>query len=138
MFLTVPTTTPLDLHYEVAVAIWRKTSPTWCKSRKTKLNFVFSHDEIQDSVARFSIPVSQLVTATGEFTNWWVQTEVYPKLLHAIQSTLSGTPQGHFTMPHHDKPLEHITLGDLAINSIDNAVEDMDLQGQSYFMFSLV
>jgi hypothetical protein len=78
------------------------------------------------------------VTTTGEFTNWWVQTEVYPKLLHAIQSTLSGTLQGHLTMPHPDKPLEHITLGDLAINLIDNAVENMDLQGQSYLMFSLV
>jgi hypothetical protein len=41
-------------------------------------------------------------------------------------------------MPHPDKPLEHITLGDLAVNSIDNAVEDMDLQGQSYLTFSLI
>jgi hypothetical protein len=78
------------------------------------------------------------VTTTGEFTYWWVQTEVYPKLSHAIWSTLSGTPQGHLTMPHPDKPLEHITLGDLAVNSIENAVEDMDLQCQSYLMFSLV
>jgi hypothetical protein len=41
-------------------------------------------------------------------------------------------------MPHPDKPLERITLGDLAVNSIDNAVEDMDLQGQSYLTFSLI
>jgi hypothetical protein len=41
-------------------------------------------------------------------------------------------------MPHPDKPLECIMLGDLAINLIDNAVEDLDLQGQSYLMFSLV
>jgi hypothetical protein len=41
-------------------------------------------------------------------------------------------------MPHPDKPLERITLGDLAINLIDNAVEDMDLQGQSCLTFSLI
>jgi hypothetical protein len=114
------------------------------QGQENEIEFVVSHDEIQDSVAelfqthtRFSIPVSQLVT-TGEFTNWWVQTEVYPKLSNAIRNTLLGTPQGHLTMPHPDKPLEHITLGDLAVNSIDNAVEDMDLQGQSYLTFSLI
>jgi hypothetical protein len=107
------------------------------QGQENEIDFVFSHNEIQDSVTelfqthtRFSIPVAQLVTTTGEFTNRWVQTEVYPKL--------SGTPQGHLTMPHPDKPLERITLGDLAVNSIENAVEDMDLQGQSYLTFSLI
>jgi hypothetical protein len=113
------------------------------QEQENEIEFVFSHKEIQDSVAklfqthtRFSTPVSQLVTTTGEFTNQWVQTEVYPKLSHAIRSTLLGTPQGHLTMPHPDKLLETITLGDLAVNSIDKAVEDMDLQGQSYLTFS--
>jgi hypothetical protein len=71
------------------------------QEHEKEIEFVFSHDEIQDSVAklfqthtRFSILVLQLVTTTGEFTNWWMQTEVYPKLPRAIQSTLLGTPKG--------------------------------------------
>jgi hypothetical protein len=55
--------------------------------QEIEIEFVFSHGQIQDSVAElfqahtwFFILVSQLVTGNGELTNWWVQTEVYPKM----------------------------------------------------------
>jgi hypothetical protein len=97
------------------------------QGQEKEIEFVFSHDEIQDSVAklfqthtRFSIPVSQLVTSlpTGG-------SRLSPKLSRTILSALKSTPHGLKTITDPNDPNKTGLLADYAIAALDSVIDTL-------------